>query len=41
VVPEAPGLLLAFPITAGAADVLINNGLGCSNPGNVIDHATR
>ena len=34
------GLLLACPVAAGAADVLINNGLDCSNPGNVIDHAT-
>ena len=34
------GLLLACPIAAGAADVLINNGLDCSNPGNVIDHVT-
>ena len=34
------GLLLAFPVAAGAADILINNGLDCSNPGNVIDHDT-
>lgn len=34
------GLLPALSGPAGAAVVLINNGLDCSNPGNVIDHAT-
>jgi hypothetical protein len=33
-------LLAAFPGAANAADVLINNGLDCSNPGNVIDDDT-
>ena len=34
------GLLLACSIPAGAADVVVNNGLDCSNPGNVIEDAT-
>ena len=33
-------LLLALPGAAYAEDVLINNGLDCSNPGNVIDDYT-
>jgi hypothetical protein len=33
-------LLVAVPGAARAADILINNGLDCSNPGNVIDHTT-
>jgi hypothetical protein len=36
----AASLLLALTVPAGAAVVLINNGLDCSHPGNVIDDAT-
>lgn len=34
------GLLAALPSAAYAANVLINNGLNCSNPGNVISDST-
>jgi hypothetical protein len=34
-------VLIALPGAAYAADFLINNGLDCSNPGNVIDHTTH
>jgi len=34
-------LLVAVPGATQAADIVINNGLDCSNPGNVIDHTTH
>ena len=34
------GLFLAVPLAASAEYIVINNGLDCSNPGNVIDQDT-